>query len=169
MTAPNAHRWPLRVYFEDTDAGGIVYHARFLAFAERGRTEALRALGAPHQDLVDQLGLLFVVRRVKVDYLAPARLDESLSVVTTVNELRGATATLDQVIEGADGTVKARLEVMLVCVRMADNRPARVPERWMRALTEIGKTRPGALYLDQAGDRDPQLGPGAEPRPCLPP
>jgi acyl-CoA thioester hydrolase len=151
MSGAAAHRWALRVYFEDTDAGGIVYHARFLAFAERGRTEALRALGAPHQELVDGLGLLFVVRRVKVEYLAPARLDESLVVVTAVNELRGATALLEQVIEGSDGSVKARLDVLLVCVRMKDYRPARVPERWVRALTEIGTARPGALPLDPAG------------------
>ena len=127
----------LRVYFEDTDAGGIVYHARFLAFAERGRTEALRELHAPHQQLVDELGLIFVVRRVKVDYLAPARLDESLCVVTAVSEVGGASVTLDQTVEGAAGGIKARLEVELVCVRMASNRPARVPERWRNALVGL--------------------------------
>jgi acyl-CoA thioester hydrolase len=137
MIEARQHRWVLRVYFEDTDAGGIVYHARFLAFAERGRTEALRELHAPHQQLVDELGLIFVVRRVKVDYLAPARLDESLCVVTTVANVGGASVTLDQSIEGAEGLVKARLEVGLVCVRLGDHRPARVPERWRNALVGL--------------------------------
>jgi acyl-CoA thioester hydrolase len=132
-----AHRWPLRVYFEDTDAGGIVYHARFLAFAERARTEALRTLGVPHQELVDQLGLLFIVRRVEIDYLSPARLDESLCVVTRVVSMRGAAVALDQTIEGQDGAIRARLAVGLVCVRMADSRPARVPARWMDALAGL--------------------------------
>jgi acyl-CoA thioester hydrolase len=131
------HLWPLRVYFEDTDAGGIVYHARFLAFAERARTEALRDLGAPHQELVDRHGLLFIVRRVKVDYLSPARLDDQLVVATRVTELRHVSVTLDQSVGGADGTMRAVLEVLLVCVRMSDNRPARAPKRWHDALTGL--------------------------------
>ncbi len=76
------HRYTLRVYYEDTDAGGVVYHATYLRFAERARTEALRDLGIPHAELVEQYGLMFMVRRIKVDYLRPARLDESLVVVT---------------------------------------------------------------------------------------
>jgi acyl-CoA thioester hydrolase len=141
MIAGNSHRLPVRVYFEDTDAGGIVYHARFLAFAERGRTEALRALQVPHQELVDRLGLLFVVRRIKVDYLTPARLDDLLTVVTSTLAVGAASVTLEQVIEGldADGApvVRARLEVLLACVRLADNRPSRVPDRWRTALTGL--------------------------------
>ena len=137
MTDGNIHRLPIRVYFEDTDAGGIVYHARFLAFAERGRTEALRSLGAPHQELVDQHGLLFIVRRVEVDYLSPARLDELLGVVTRVTALGGASMTLDQVVEGANGAARAALRVVLVCVRLDDNRPARIPGRWRDALTGL--------------------------------
>lgn len=137
MIAHSAHRWPVRVYFEDTDAAGIVYYARFLAFAERGRTEALRALQVPHQELVDQLGLLFVVRRVKVDYLSPARLDDALCVVTRVAAMTGVTLTLDQVVEGADGTIRARLEVGLVCVRLDTHRPARLPARWRDALLTL--------------------------------
>ncbi len=137
MTEGNAHRLPVRVYFEDTDAGGIVYHARFLAFAERGRTEALRALGAPHQDLVDQHGLLFIVRRVKVDYLSPARLDEALCVMTRVTALGAASVTLDQQVEGDNGAVRAALEIGLVCVRLDDNRPARIPGRWREALSGL--------------------------------
>ena len=76
------HRYTLRVYYEDTDAGGVVYHANYLRFAERARTEALRDLGLPHADAGERIGLMFVVRRVEVDYLRPARLDDSLTVVT---------------------------------------------------------------------------------------
>ena len=86
MTAlhgPGGRHRCLRVYYEDTDAGGIVYHASYLRFAERARTEALRDAGVPHDELVAQFGLIFVVRRVEMDYLRPARLDDSLIVVET--------------------------------------------------------------------------------------
>src|ERR1700735_3643878 len=76
------HRYAVRVYYEDTDAGGVAYHASYLRFAERARTEALRDLGIPHADLLQRFTLMFVVRRIEVDYLRPARLDDSLTVVT---------------------------------------------------------------------------------------
>ncbi len=84
------HRYALRVYYEDTDAGGIVYHANYLRFAERARTEALRDLGVPHAEMVRDWRLMFVVRRAKLDYFRPARLDDSLEVVTEPVELRAA-------------------------------------------------------------------------------
>ena len=71
IPADGRHRYAVRVYYEDTDAGGVVYHANYLRFAERARTEALRDLGIPHAELLRQFGLMFVVRRIKVDYLAP--------------------------------------------------------------------------------------------------
>ena len=76
------HRFTLRVYYEDTDAGGMVYHAAYLRFAERARTEALRAMGVPHAEMLRDCNLMFVVRRIKVDYLRAARLDDSLEVFT---------------------------------------------------------------------------------------
>ena len=91
-----AHRYPVRVYYEDTDAGGIVYHANYLRFAERGRTEALRDLGVPHAEMSALHGLFFMVRRIKVDYLAPARLDDSLVVETTTLAIGAATVDLRQ-------------------------------------------------------------------------
>jgi acyl-CoA thioester hydrolase len=87
----------LRVYYEDTDAGGIVYHARYLAFAERARTEALRQAGVPHAELVEGYGLIFVVHRVEMDYLRPARLDDELTVTTGPWALGAAT------VEGPPG------------------------------------------------------------------
>src|SRR5690242_6692965 len=92
--ADGRHCYPVRVYYEDTDAGGVVYHATYLRYAERARTEALRDAGIPHAELVERFSLMFVVRSIEVDYLRPARLDESLIVVTEPLAVGGATVTL---------------------------------------------------------------------------
>ena len=81
---------PVRVYYEDTDAGGVVYYANYLKFCERARTEWLRALGVSQQALIDEQGLAFVVRSVHADYLASARLDDALTIATRVAMLRRA-------------------------------------------------------------------------------
>ncbi|MGH7066399.1 MAG: tol-pal system-associated acyl-CoA thioesterase [Acetobacteraceae bacterium] len=127
------HRFSCRVYFEDTDAGGLVYHASYVRFAERARTEALRDLGIPHATLIDEFGLIFVVRRIKLDYLRPARLDDVLEVSTKVLGLGASRIDLSQVILRKSETV-AEAEVMLACVRQRDGRPARIPPRWRDAL-----------------------------------
>ena len=126
------HRHPIRVYYDDTDAGGIVYHATYLRFAERGRTEALREVGAPHAELTALHGLFFMVRRIKVDYLAPARLDDSLVVETTTLVVGAATVELRQDIV-RDSVLLARIGVQLVCGRITNQRPARIPPRWRDA------------------------------------
>ncbi len=123
----------LRVYYEDTDAGGIVYHARYLAFAERARTEALRQAGVPHDELVTQFGLIFVVRRIKMDYLRPVRLDAELIVETGPWALGGATVDVQQRFMVA-GQETGRLSAGLACIRSSDGRPARIPHRWREAL-----------------------------------
>lgn len=129
------YQWQIRVYYEDTDAGGIVYHARYLAFAERARTEMLRQAGASHDELVRNEGLMFLVRRVKMDYLRPARLDDVLTVSTAPVTLRAATATLQQVFT-TGGAELGRLDVELACVRVTDGRPQRIPARWRAAFEE---------------------------------
>ncbi len=137
------HSYALRVYYEDTDAGGVVYHASYLRFAERARTEALREAGAPHAEMASQAGLFFMVRRVKVDYSAPARLDDSLLVVTAPLHIGGASVELVQRVlraqaaSGGAATLLASLEVALACVRVADGRPARIPPRWRAALAGL--------------------------------
>jgi acyl-CoA thioester hydrolase len=128
-----AHRYALRVFYEDTDAGGVVYHANYLRFAERARTEALREAGAPHAAMAAEAGLFFMVRRVKVDYAAPARLDDSLVVVTQALRIGGASVDLVQTVMREE-TRLASLEVGLACVRVADGRPGRIPPRWRAAL-----------------------------------
>ena len=92
----SAHRYPVRVYFEDTDAGGVVYHANYLRWAERARTESLRDMGLPHGLLVERHNLFLVVRRAEVEYLRPARLDEALVVETRVTRVGGASVELAQ-------------------------------------------------------------------------
>jgi len=128
------YRLRLRVYFEDTDAGGLVYHARYLAFAERARTEALRQAGAPHAELVADHGLFFVVRRAEMDYLRPVRLDEEIVVVTGPWAVGAASVKVRQRFEVA-GRPVADLLVRLACVRQADGRPVRIPDRWRQALS----------------------------------
>ena len=143
------HVYVARVYYEDTDAGGIVYHATYLRYAERGRTEALRALGIPHAALLRDFNLMFVVRRLEVDYLRSAGIDDSLAVETEVLEVGGASATLRQTVRGADGPC-ATLKVRLACVTTGGNtgprsgtgKPARLPPRWREVMQAMRDARP---------------------------
>jgi acyl-CoA thioester hydrolase len=130
------HRYAVRVYYEDTDAGGVAYHASYLRFAERARTEALRDLGIPHAELLRFFTLMFVVRRVEVDYLRPARLDDSLTVVTEPVTVGGASVLLRQDVRGTEGSC-AVLMVRLACIDPAGGKPGRLPRRWRTALTEM--------------------------------
>jgi acyl-CoA thioester hydrolase len=136
MSAPPApgmtHSMKLRVYYEDTDAAGIVYYANYLKFAERGRTEMMRELGFAHSRIEAQTGTIFTVRRLSADYRGPARLDDALSVDTRVLEIAGATVLLDQRI-CRDGAVLVALELLVACVGR-DGRPRRVPPGLRAAL-----------------------------------
>jgi acyl-CoA thioester hydrolase len=134
-----AHRWPLRVYFEDTDAGGMAYHANYLRWAERARTESLRAMGLPHQMLMEGHDSILVVRRIEVEYWRPARLDDAVVVETRVVTVRGVTILLDQRMvpgdEAKDGVEPlAALRVELACIDRHSLRPKRIPEPWRSAL-----------------------------------
>ena len=120
------HRHPVRVYYEDTDAGGIVYHANYLKFVERARSEWVRALGLDQKRLREERGLIIVVRRMEVDFLRPALYDDLLEVTTTLRGLGGARIELDQaVLRGGEKLFAAA--VTLVCVG-TDGRAARLPE-----------------------------------------
>jgi acyl-CoA thioester hydrolase len=124
----------VRVYYEDTDAGGVVYHARYLAFAERARTEALRDAGVPHPDMLAEHGVIFMVRRLEMEYLRPARLDDMLTIGTESIASSGATVTLRQAFF-IDAAPIATARVVLACVRAATGVPARIPSRWRAALS----------------------------------
>jgi acyl-CoA thioester hydrolase len=129
----SVHKYELRVYYQDTDAGGIVYHANYLAFAERARTEALRALGIPYVEMVRRFGVMFVVQRAVLDYQRPARLDEVIVVETRIIAVSGARATLRQEFR-RDSDSLAVLEVALGCARVSDGRAARMPADWAMRL-----------------------------------
>jgi acyl-CoA thioester hydrolase len=132
-----SHFFSARVYYQDTDAGGIVYHANYLAFAERARTEALRALGIAHAGMVERHGVMLVVRRVNLDYQRPARLDDIIEIETRIGQVGGASVKLRQIFR-RDSDSLAVLEVGLGCVRMADGRPARLPSAWRDGLLAGG-------------------------------
>ena len=136
-TSPDGrNRYAVRVYYEDTDAGGVVYHATYLRFAERARTEALRAAGVPHAELLERFALMFVVRHVEVHYVRPAHLDDSLVVVTEPLVVGGATVTMKQDVQGPEGSC-AVLTVRLACVRPREGKPSRLPPQWRRVLSDM--------------------------------
>jgi len=126
------HRHPVRVYIEDTDSGGIVYYANYLRFAERGRTEMLRAVGISHADMIATDHLVLAVRRCEVDYLLPAKLDDALMVESQVTKIGGASLTLAQRI-CRDGIELVTLIVTIVCINAA-GRATRLPEAMRQTL-----------------------------------
>jgi acyl-CoA thioester hydrolase len=128
------HRYPIRVYFEDTDAGGVAYHANYLRWAERARTESLRDIGLPHHLLMERHGSLLVVRRIEVAYLRPARLDDLVFIETRVLKAGAASLDVGQDVVAEDGGMLARLKVGLVCVSQQSLRPVPLPEPWRSAL-----------------------------------
>ena len=136
--ASRTHVFPLRVYYEDTDAGGVVYYANYLRYAERARGEMLRAVGIEQRALMESDGIVFAVRRCEVDYLRPARLDDALEVVTGNIELEAASLWAEQVVRrGTDDLVRMRLR--LACVG-AGGRPARLPSYLRAALAPLAKS-----------------------------
>lgn len=115
------------VYYEDTDAGGIVYYANYLKFLERGRTEFLRALGYEQRLLADETGLAFAVRALNAEYLRPARLDDLIEVHTAVEELGRAQVTFAQSIRRAGETLLTAT-VRVACLDLARGKPAAMPK-----------------------------------------
>ncbi|AVJ16684.1 MULTISPECIES: tol-pal system-associated acyl-CoA thioesterase [Serratia] len=120
-------RWPVRVYYEDTDASGVVYHARYVAFFERARTEMLRQHDFHQQQLLSE-HVAFVVRRMTVDYLLPARLDEQLEVQSEITQLRGASLTFAQRIVNSDGALLSQADVLIACIDPHQMKPRALPK-----------------------------------------
>jgi acyl-CoA thioester hydrolase len=118
---------PVRVYFQDTDAGGVVYHASYVNFMERARTEWMRTHGYSNADLMKEFGVVFVVRSLKLDYLKPALLDDLLDVTAQIKEIgRSRISLLQEVRRGDELLTEA--EVHLVCVSLESFKPVSVPE-----------------------------------------
>lgn len=124
------HQFTTRVYYEDTDAGGVVYYANYLKFAERARTEWLRSRGFEQEAMRQEKGLAIVVRHCSADYLAPARLDDQLVIETRLHEMGKVLMTMQQVIlRGAKPLVE--LTVRLACINSSGK-----PVRWPKDLTD---------------------------------
>ena len=143
MTSNRAFLWPVRVYWEDTDAGGVVYYANYLKFFERARTEWLRALGLEQQRLAEQQRLLFVVGSAQLRYLASARLDDALLVSAVPQRVGGASIDLlqevrrgcsEQASSFADLPLLTTLQVRVACVDADGMRPARLPREVLERL-----------------------------------
>lgn len=119
--------WPTRVYWEDTDAGGVVYHAQYLAFLERARTEWMRALGRGQEALRADQDLVFAVRAMRIDFRQPARLDDALDVSVSLTQCRRASLVLDQAIR-CRGALLLDAQVRVAALGAADFRPRAIPD-----------------------------------------
>ncbi len=130
---------PIRIYYEDTDAGGIVYYANYLKFAERARTEFVRSLGFEQREELesaDRFG--FIVRRAEVEYLKPSRLDDLIEVSCEVMDVKGATVEACQTVS-CNGEERVKIKITLVYISMLKMRPQRVPEKMVEKLLEYKK------------------------------
>ena len=130
------HRHQVRVYYEDTDAGGIVYYANYLKFMERARTEWLRSLGSEQDTLMEQ-SVAFVVKRVEMHNYAPARFNELLSIDSQVVELKGASMTFKQTIKNKQETILVTAEVLVACVNLDSMKPRRLPRTLLGEISRV--------------------------------
>lgn len=131
MISDEAFNWPIRVYYEDTDAGGVVFYANYLKFFERARTEWLRTLGYSQHVLADNLGLLFVVKKASIEYHAPAKLDDELKLVVVVERVGGASMQIRQEawrLQAEQATLLAEGTVTIVCVGKGNFHPCAIPD-----------------------------------------
>ena len=129
------HVLPLRVYYEDTDAGGIVYYANYLKFAERARTELLRLVGVNQSEMSKEYGLVFAVRDCMADFRRPARLDDMVEVRSRLIEVGAASARADQRITRR-GEELASIQARIACIRL-DGKPVRMPPPVRAVLTPL--------------------------------
>ncbi|ELI5718576.1 tol-pal system-associated acyl-CoA thioesterase [Vibrio fluvialis] len=126
--------WPITIYYEDTDAGGVVYHSNYLKFFERARTEMLRAIGVSQQVLLEQR-IGFVVRHAEIDFKQGARLDEQLTVVTSIAELKKASLTFCQELVNPEGQLLCKAIVKVACIDNEKMKPKAMPQSIILELT----------------------------------
>jgi acyl-CoA thioester hydrolase len=132
------HTWPLRIYYEDTDAAGVVYYANYLKFAERARTEALFAAGVEQIRLRDEDDVVFAVRVCNAEYLRPARLGDMVAVETAIEKIGGASIVLRQNVV-KDGVNLVVMQITLVCMH-GDGRATRIPQQVRAVLQSMAET-----------------------------
>ncbi|MDC7219492.1 MAG: YbgC/FadM family acyl-CoA thioesterase [Spirochaetales bacterium] len=134
------HHFPVRVYYSDTDAGGIIYHGRYLDMAEHARTELFRHIGGDQKELIDKSNLAFVVRSLTVDYLKPGHLDDELEVVTTITKREVFSLVFQQDIYLGDEIICA-LTVKAASVNLETGRPVPMDKEWGDVLVQkIGRS-----------------------------
>lgn len=133
MLKSNKNSYSYRIYYEDTDAGGVVYYANYLKFFERARTDFLRDLEISQSDLAAKENLFFVVRKCEVDYITPARLDDLVEISVSIKEIRATSILMEQEMKKSD-VILSRLKVEIVCVGGANFRPKRIPKSTASAL-----------------------------------
>lgn len=129
-----AHSIDIRVYYEDTDAGGVVFYGSYMRFCERGRTELLRAINVNNSDIFESDGVFFVVRKLTADYFLPALLDDMLTLTTSVERIGGASMDMKQVLT-RDGVKIFEMDVVMVCID-TNKRPAKWPDVIRNGLSE---------------------------------
>ena len=129
----NSHQMPIRIYYEDTDSGGIVYYANYLKYAERARTELLRTLGIESGQIMGEFGVGVVVRRCPAKYLKPAVLDDEVIIETTLQKVGGASIALRQIVT-RDGCELVQMDVELGCLHFKIGRPVALPKHVRYAL-----------------------------------
>lgn len=127
MKNETTFRWPIRIYYEDTDSGGVVYYANYLKFMERARTEWLRAEGFEQDELIANENVIFAVRSVQADYLSPARFNEKLVVNTRVIKKGKASITVEQVVKREED-VLCKAIIKIACLDAQNFKPAVMPE-----------------------------------------
>jgi acyl-CoA thioester hydrolase len=131
-------KWQARVYYEDTDAGGVVFYANYLKYMERARTEWLRSVGFEHEQLINDHGLIFAVKNVTIDYKKPARLDDLLTVTSSILNHRGASITFHQLIKNENDDLLTQAEVKVACLNATTLKATPMPEA---LLTELANDR----------------------------
>ena len=119
--------WPVRVYYEDTDAAGVVYHGNYLKYMERARTEWLRALGFSQQRLREEEGILFVVTAMSICFRRPARFDEQLNVTSRINNMNAASMNFTQAVHNGSAEPVCTAEVAIACLDAVTMKPRRIP------------------------------------------
>ncbi|ACH66403.1 tol-pal system-associated acyl-CoA thioesterase [Aliivibrio fischeri MJ11] len=122
----NPFKWPITIYYEDTDAGGVVYHSNYLKFFERARTELLRDKGVSQQVMLNE-SIGFVVKSLQIDFISAARLDEQLIVETLITEIKKVSLTFCQILVNSDGKVLCKATVKVACVDNSVMKPTAIP------------------------------------------
>jgi len=128
--------WQVRVYYEDTDAGGVVFYANYLRFMERARTEWLRSVGFEHEQLNNDHDLIFAVKNVTIDYKKPGRLDDLLTITSTILKSRGASITFQQTIKNEKDELLTQAEIKVACLNASTLKASAMPEE---LLSELNK------------------------------